>query len=260
MKFENMINKIICGDCLKVMKDIPDSSIDLVLTDPPYNISEGTVPIYDTRYKQRGHKKSRKIQLDAEWDKFSDKDFLDMMYGFIDEVRRVLKPSGSFICFTSDRYLSFLRSYIRKNMIYRQTCVWIKSNPVPQMRKVKFMHATELFFTVNKEKGHDSFRWENGQRANVFYHPIVGGKERTKHPTQKPLWLMSELIKYYTKGENNIVLDPFLGSGTTAVACKMLNRKFIGIEISPEYCEIARKRIKSIPEKLDKFVDRGDMR
>ncbi len=237
------LNKIYCMDCLKGMKELPDSSVDLVLTDPPYNISKGTVPIYDTKYKNRGHKESRKIQLNADWDKFTDEEFLEMMFKFIDEVYRVLKKNGSFICFTSDRYLSFLRSYIRsKGMVYRQTCVWIKSNPVPQMRKVKFMQATELFFTVNKERECGSFRWENGQRPNVFYHPIVGGKERTKHPTQKPLWLMRELVKYYTR-ENDLVLDPFMGSGTTALACKQLNRKFIGFEINKDYVGIANRRL-----------------
>jgi len=233
--------KIYLGDCLEIMKEIPDKSVDLVLTDPPYNISEETTLIYDTRVKSG----KRIIHLDADWDKFSDEDFLNMMYKFIDEVYRILKDSGSFICFTSDGYLSFLRSYIRnKGMIYRQTCVWIKSNPLPQLRKVKFMHATELFFCVNKKRGEDSFRWENGERTNVFYHPIVSGKERTSHPTQKPKWLFEELIKYYTR-TNDLVLDPFLGSGTTLVACKELGRQGIGIEINKEYCDIAVKRIKN---------------
>jgi len=221
---------LIQGDCLKILSKIPDESVDTVITDPPYNISEETIPIYDTK------KGKRVIQLNESWDKFTDEEFLDMIYRFINEVKRILKSSGTFICFTSDRYLSYLRTYIRKiGMVYRQTCVWIKSNPVPQMRKVKFMYATELFFLVHKKKGYDSFRWENGQHPNVFYYPIVGGKERC-HPTQKPLWLIKELIIYSTK-EGDTVLDPFLGSGTTMKACLELNRNCIGIEISKDYCE-----------------------
>jgi DNA modification methylase len=228
---------LIQGDALKVLPTLPDESIDLVLADPPYNISKEAVPVYDTQYGRR------KIHLNAEWDKFSDEEFLAVMYNFLDQVKRVLKPSGSFICFTSDKYLSYLRNYIISiGMVYRQTCVWVKSNPVPQMRKVKFMHSTELFFFANKEKGHDSFRWERGERPNVFYHPIVSGKERLGHPTQKPLWLIKELIAYFTR-ENDVVLDPFLGSGTTMQASLELKRNCIGIEINPEYIEMAKKRL-----------------
>jgi len=234
-----MIN-LIQGDCLQKIKDIPDNSVDLVLTDPPYNIAEGAVPVYDTRYKDGV---SRKIGLEAEWDKFSDEDFLSLIGQLVTETKRVLKPSGTFYCFTSDRYLSDIRRMVRSSgMVYRQTCVWIKSNPVPQVRKVKYMHATELFFLAHKEKGHDSFRWENGQHCNCFYHPIVGGHERTKHPTQKPVWLMEELIKYSTK-EGDTVLDPFMGSGTTGVAAKKMNRNFIGIELNDEYMGFAKARI-----------------
>jgi len=227
---------------------IPNECIDLIITDPPYNIAEGAVPVYDTRYPKG---KRRKIGLEVEWDKFTDEEFLRMTYKFIDEVYRILKPSGTFICFTSDRYLSYLRTYIRrKGMVYRQTCVWIKGNPVPQMGKVKFMHATELFFLVHKEKGHDNFRWELGQHPNVFYHPIVAGKERTGHPTQKPLWLFEELIKYSTR-EGDLILDPFLGSGTTLVAARNLNRNAIGIEINDEYINMAKRRV--APEQSDLF-------
>jgi DNA modification methylase len=234
---------LVQGDCLKYLPKISNESIDLVITDPPYNISEGTVPIYDTCYKERGHKESRKVQLNAEWDKFTDEEFLEIMYRFFDESYRILKPSGTLICFTSDRYLSYFRTYVRSlGMVYRQTCVWIKSNPVPQMRKVKFMHSTELFFFANKERGHDSFRWENGQRPNVFYHPIVAGRDRLDHPTQKPVWLFKELIKYFTR-EKDLVLDPFVGSGTTLEACRALNRNCIGIEISPEYIKLCKKRL-----------------
>ena len=239
---------LIKGDALEVLKYVPSATIDLVITDPPYNIAEGVVPIYDTRYPKG---KRRKIGLEAEWDKFTDGEFLYMMYKFIDEVHRILKPSGTFICFTSDRYLSYLRTYIRnKGMVYRQTCIWVKSNPVPQMRKVKFMHATELFFLVHKERGHDNFRWERGQHPNVFYHPIVAGRERIGHPTQKPVWLFRELIKYTTR-EGDIIIDPFVGSGTALVAARNLNRHAIGIEINEEYINMAKKRI--APQQRDLF-------
>jgi DNA modification methylase len=230
---------LIQGDALKVLPTIPSDSIDLILTDPPYNVSKDATPIYDTRVKNG----KRVIQLNAEWDKFEEEEFLSMMYKFIDEVKRILKPSGTFVCFTSDKYLSYLRNYINNiGMVYRQTCIWVKSNPVPQMRKVKFMHSTEFFFFANKEKGHDSFRWELGERPNVFYHPILGGKERLNHPTQKPIWLIKELVSYFSK-EEDIILDPFLGSGTTMEAARDLKRNCIGIEIDPKYIEMTKKRL-----------------
>ncbi len=82
--------------------------------------------------------------------------------------------------------------------------------------------------------------------TNVFYAPIVGGKERTKHPTQKPLSITKEIIKRHCR-KNGIVLDPFIGSGTVAVACKELDRNFIGIEINPNYIKLAEERIKEVP-------------
>jgi DNA modification methylase len=235
------------GDALQILKNIADSSIDLVLTDPPYNISADATLITDIRGKTK-----RVIGLNAEWDKLSDSDYFQLLYTLIDETYRVLKPSGTLICFTSDRYLSYLRDYvINKGMIYRQTCVLIKSNPVPQQRKVKFMHATELFFCANKQKGTNAFRWENGQHANVFYHPIVAGTERLDHPTQKPIWLIKELIKYYTH-EGDTVLDPFLGSGTTMEAAILLKRNCIGIEINADYIAMTKKRI-------SKYLNQADL-
>ncbi|MEM0099284.1 MAG: DNA methyltransferase [Thermoplasmatales archaeon] len=234
------------GDAIEVMKQLKDESIDLVLTDPPYNVSENSTIIKDNK-----NGKIRYIGLDAYWDKIPEEDYFKLIYGFLDETYRVLKKSGSLICFTSDTYLSYLRKYIiNKGMVYRQTCVWIKSNPIPQFRKVKFMHATELFFCANKQKGFDSFRWEEGERSNVFFHPSVQGAERLDHPTQKPVWLMKELIKYYTK-EGDMVLDPFVGSGTTMEAAMALKRNSIGIEINDEYISMIAKRLNKYTQQTD---------
>lgn len=236
------------GDAIATMRKIEDESIDLILTDPPYNVSESASIITDNRGNE-----PREIGMNAEWDKMSDDDYFKLLYAFIDEAYRVLKKSGALICFVSDRYISDIRRYvIGKGMIYRQTCIWIKSNPVPQQRKVKFMQATELFFCANKQKGTDTFRWEEGQHANVFYHPIVQGNERLAHPTQKPIWLMQELIKYYTH-EGDIVLDPFLGAGTTMEASIKLKRSCIGIEINADYIALTIKRISKYLKQKDLY-------
>jgi len=127
------------------------------------------------------------------------------------------------------------------------------SNPLPQFRLVGYRQATELLYWALKKKNtknNPNFLFlKQSEMTNVFYAPIVGGEERTIHPTQKPLSITQQLIMRHCR-EGGIVLDPFLGSGTTAVACKRLKRKFIGIEINPEYCRIAEERLKNEPEPL----------
>jgi len=250
---KDFINQIITGDCLEVMKGIPDNSIDLVLTDPPYNIAADITVIIDTRIHGNKNRKILSNLANSEWDKMNKMEYIEKMKIFFIQCKRVLKPSGILCCFTADRYLSYFRDIINSlDMIYRQTCFWIKSNPPLQMRKVHFQNAVELFFFANKEKGHDSFRWENGQHHNTFYHPSVGGHEKTIHPTQKPIWLSKKLIEYFTN-KNDLVLDPFLGSGTIAAACVELGRNFIGIEVNPEYVEIAKKRVAEAKRQEDLF-------
>jgi DNA modification methylase len=132
-------------------------------------------------------------------------------------------------------------------MYPKQLLIWVKTNPIPQFRLVGYRQATELMFWAlkNKNKKNNPNFLFKGQRemTNVFYAPIVGGKERTSHPTQKPLSITEKIISTHCR-EGGVVLDPFLGSGTTAVAAQRLKRNFIGIEISSEYCKIANDRLR----------------
>jgi len=240
---EDFKNKIIQGDCLEIMKEISDKSIDLILTDPPYNISRQNKIFRDYRSGKRGD-----INMD-----FGKWDYSFRIEPFLQESKRVLKDSGSIIVWTSEQLYGKYREWFEKNMYPKQLLVWVKTNPLPQFRLVGYRQATELLFWALKEKNtknNPNFLFQ-GQKEmiNVFYAPIVCGKERTKHPTQKPLSIMQEIIKRHCVN-GGIVLDPFLGSGTTVVAAKKQGRNYIGIEQSMEYCKIARDRIKSIPQSL----------
>lgn len=225
-------NKIYHGNCIELMKEIPDSSIDLILTDPPYDLQKSFIIV------RNGGKygKAKTINPNFDWDNKVD-------YIWINECYRVLKEFGVFIVFYNMRYIQSIIEYGESLDFYlRQVCGWHKSNPVPQVRKVKWASALELFIIMTKGKGKHTFNWELGYKHNVLESPICMGNERTEHETQKPIKIFKEIIEYWSK-ENDIVLDPFIGSGTTAATCIRTNRNFIGIEINEKYYNIAKKRI-----------------
>ena len=237
--FMENINKIICGDAVEEMKKIPDGSIDLVFTDPPYNISQKNKIFRDYRNGKNGD-----INMD-----FGEWDYGFQIEPFLEESKRVLRDDGSIIVWTSEQLFSDYRRWFAENMYPKQMLVWIKLNPLPQFRLVGYRQATELMFWALKNKNtknNPNFLFQSQKEmTNVFYAPIVGGKERLKHPNQKPLSITKEIIKRHCR-EGGIVLDPFLGSGTTAVAALSLGRNFIGIEKNLEYCKMAEERIRAL--------------
>ena len=233
----DIIDKILLGDCLEILKKIPDNSIDLIFTDPPYNISKKDKIFRDYRSGKNGD-----ISMDfGTWDYNFDP------IPFLEESKRVLNDYGSIIVWTSEQLFGVYRDWFAKNMCPKQLLVWIKTNPLPQFRLIGYRQATELMFWATKNKNtkkNPNFLFlKQEEMTNVFYAPIVGGKERTAHPTQKPLSISMEIIRRHCR-EGGIVLDPFIGSGTIAVAAKRLHRHFIGIEIDPKYVEIANRRLK----------------
>ena len=232
-----MLNKVILGDCLDVMKDIPDKSVDLVLTDPPYGISKEMII---TRGKNQMKFKGKDVSYNfGSWDKIED--VLQFTFEWIDEIDRVIKDDSVFITFFDRDKINYIadyckeRGYKRRNYIY-----FVKANPVPQARKINWMSSVEQGVILTKGKHHYNF--SEGQHKEDFILPICSGDERSEHPTQKPLKMFLDLTRWWSF-ENDTVLDPFLGSGTTAIACIKTNRNYIGIEKEPKYVEIANKRI-----------------
>lgn len=232
-------NEIYLMDCIEGMKDIPDGSVDLLLTDPPYNVSSD-LKIVDTR----GKNGNRIIDYNfGEWDKFTDKDYYEFMLSFLDISTQTMKDGANFVSWIAKEYLPIYIDYWKiKKWKIKDVLVWVKTNPVPQLRKVKFQQATEFCFWGVKGDINGTFNYQLGQHPNCFRRPILGGHERTAHPTQKPMDITKTIISYLSN-ENDLVLDPFLGSGTTAVACKQLGRRYIGFENNQEYFDIAKKRL-----------------
>lgn len=256
MEIKDILDTVICGDCLKVLQDIPDNSIDFVFVDPPYNISQEDKKIDRNKIRnkkvrrlmsKRQNKVSELSYDFGKWDNYNSVDEqLEFAEKWLKECYRVLKEdSGQIISFYSKSEISFLESIMTGIGFHvRQTLVWHKTNPVPQIFKVGYMSASEFMTWATMQKGaKHTFNSELGQIHSVFTYPLCQGRERTEHPTQKPLKLLEKIIIYHTK-TNDIILDPMCGSGSVCVAAKELHRNYIGIELSEEYCKIAHNRLR----------------
>ena len=248
-----MINKIIQGNALNILPKISDNYIDMILTDPPYIISQKGLKIDRTKIEnrslRRSGKRSKELNYDfGEWDHFNSKEeFLEWTESWVKECFRLLKDTGNFVSFFSKSEISYFEDILNKYGHVRQTIVWHKTNPVPQIFKVGFMSSVEFMSWATKQKGaKHTFNYKLGQHHNFIETPICMGKVRKRHPTQKPLKVIKWLIKYLSN-KNDIILDPFIGSGTTAVACIKLNRRFIGIDLN---IDMAKKRIAKVQQEI----------
>ncbi len=246
------LNKIYCGDCLDLMKEIPDKSIDLVLTDPPYNTMVNEDILQNGKTIVRRYVPFDAINLNIE--------------GLIKNISRVLSDGGNLIIFCSDRQIGdYIRAFESQGLKYRNTLVWSKGSAMPKIRKNSFINQSEYICYGHKEGKHTFNFKKQSEMSNVLsYEPSVsfsygpaqngGVGEATGHPTQKPSLLIQHLTEVCSN-EGDTVLDPFLGSGTTAVACKRTGRNFIGIEKEPKYVDIALKRLEKVNNrKLSEFL------
>ena len=243
------LNKIYQGDCIEVMKTMPENSIDYCIADFPYNISN-----YGNSITKKGN---NFVKGDfGEWDKWEDmEEYLDWVFDVSKEIQRLLKPLASCLFFFDSRQAGWISYELERRgiFVYKSPIIWVKNNPIPHLRKTgfrsSFEHGSWLINSQERYIGNAKivikpkiFNFqEQVEMMNVMKYNI--GKKETKHPTEKPLELTSRFIKIFTN-ENNLVLDPFLGSGTTAVACKHLKRNYIGIELNPEYIKLARQRLR----------------
>lgn len=212
------LNKIYCMDCLEGLKRLPNNSIDLVVTDPPYNIN--LVP-------QRGITKS------IENDNLTDEDFELFLEDIFKEIKRIMKEDTFIICFTGWSTIPSFRKVLDGLFTLKAMPVWVKNNfGIGYYTRPQYEHC---------------FLYLNG-RPKPLKNPIsdVWHFDRVLKPVhscEKPKELIRYIIKSFSNNEKDIVLDPFMGSGTTAVACKQLDRNFIGFELSQEYVDIANKRL-----------------
>lgn len=222
------------GDCLDLMRDIPDGSIDLVLTDPPYCISRSTN--FASGEAQGNNTDRFRVSMQfGYW----DESFKGIEIA-IKETYRVLRQGGTLICFYDIWKITTLRN-IFESVHFNQIrfLEWIKTNPVPLNSKTNYLtNAREIaILGVKGSKPTFHSEYDNG----IYKHPICHDKDRF-HPTQKPLALIEELVVKHSN-EGDRVLDCFSGSGTTGVACVNTGRNFIGIEKDDHYFEVATNRI-----------------
>jgi len=253
---------------LQYLLTIPNNSIDLILTDPPYIISkdsgmnehynnvksneENNIEFVKTEQDWDIYKRDNNITDDENKDKYMkygsiygkkycvktdygdwDSEFtMDILEKFINEYYKKLKKGGTMIIFFDLWKISYLKELMEKYKFKQIRFIeWIKTNPQPRNSKINYLTNCREIALIGIKDSNPTFNssYDNG----IYNYPLQGGKQRF-HPTQKSLLLFEELIKKHSN-ENDTILDTFLGAGTTAIACKNTNRKFKGCEISKEY-------------------------
>mgnify|MGYP004444074435 CR=1 FL=1 len=233
-------SQIGCGDCLKLIKKLPDNSVYLILTDSPYNLG---LFMHQRGTNMKGMRDNHFAY--SGWDDMAFNQWCKVMKRFIKECSRVLKPKGALVIFMSIMKVETIINLATGNGFYYKTVgIWHKTNPMPRNMNLHFLNSVEpwLYF-VNQ--GHTGTFNNGGKPIHDFIETstITSSEHRIgKHPTQKPKMLLEHFVKILSN-EGDVVLDPFMGSGSTGVVCETNNRKFIGFELNKEYFDIASQRI-----------------
>ncbi|MFI3211581.1 MAG: site-specific DNA-methyltransferase [Peptostreptococcaceae bacterium] len=222
------------NDSTKLVEEFKNMNLKVnhIITDPPYNISKSNN--FTTMDGNRSG-------LDfGEWDKDFD------VTSWIKDYVEILDNNGSIIIFCSYLYLSDISNSLKQNgILVKDILVWQKSNPMP--RNINRRYVQDMEFAIWGVKKGAKWTFNKAEdkpyERSLFTTPLVSGKERLGHPTQKSLKLMQQIINIHTN-ENDLILDPFMGSGTTAEAAARQKRNFIGVEITPEYYNLSLKRVK----------------
>src|SRR4051794_30974523 len=247
-------NRILRGDCIEVMRELPERSVDLVFADPPYNLQlENALSRPD---------QSRVHAVDDDWDKFASfGDYDSFTRDWLSAARRLMKPEATI--FVIGSYHNIFRvGAIMQDLGFwiLNDIVWRKANPMPNFRGRRFTNAHETMIWAARSadaKGY-TFNYEALKAGNEdcqvrsdWFLPLCTGAERLKdangrktHPTQKPEALLQRVL-LAASNAGDLVLDPFFGSGTTGAVARRLRRSYIGIERDPVYAEAARRRIEA---------------
>lgn len=229
MEFPNdYLNKVLQGDCLEVMKGIPDKSIDLVLTDPPYEAEAHTL-------QRRKSKGGKLVIAPLDFPPMTE----ELRLGIAKEITRVAKGWVLTFCQVEAAHI-WIKAYQDAGLNYRRTCIWVKPDGMPQYSGDRPGMGYETIVAMHVP---GASKWNGGGSHGVWTFPKGdnGGKANL-HPTTKPRKLIGNLLNLFSN-QGDLILDPFLGSGTTAVCCQG-NRNFIGIEIDPKYVKVAEDRLK----------------
>ncbi len=238
------------GDCIERLRELPDGSVDLVFADPPYNLQ-----LQADLYRPN---MTRVDAVDDAWDKFSSfAEYDAFTRGWLGECRRVLKDTGTLWVIGSYHNIFRVGTAVQDLGYWiLNDVIWVKHNPMPQFRGVRFTNAHETLIWAQKVRGaRYTFNYkamkalnEDLQMRSDWYLPICTGQERLKengqkaHPTQKPEALLYRVLLATTR-PGDTVLDPFFGTGTTGAMALRLKRHFVGIEREPRYVRLARERL-----------------
>lgn len=247
--FQTLINTVVQGDCLDIMKKIPDNSVDVTFADPPFNL---------------------KKKYNSYYDKQEIKEYLSWCKKWLKEMVRITKPTGSIFVHNIPKWLTYFSSYLNEFAVFRHWIAWnamgapLGKTLLPNHYGILYYIKSEnyKFYDVRMlhkrcRKCHYILQDYGGKKAQMHpfgslvsdvwtdIHRIRHRKRRDEHPCQLPVHLLERLLLMSTD-EGDIVLDPFIGTGTTAVAAKKLGRKFIGIDIDPKYVEITKRKLEQV--------------
>jgi site-specific DNA-methyltransferase (adenine-specific) len=247
--FESLINKIVQGDCLEIMRKIPDNSIDVTFADPPFNL---------------------KKKYNSYYDKHEVQEYLAWCKEWLYEMVRITKPTGSIFVHNIPKWLIYFGSYLNEIAIFRHWIAW-DAMSTPLGKTLLPNHYGILYYVKSKDFKFYDIRMFHKRCRNCHYilqdyggkksqmhpfgplvsdvwtdiHRIRHKVRRDEHPCQLPIHLLERLI-LMSSDEGDIVLDPFIGTGTSAIAAKRLGRRFIGIDIDPEYVSITKKKLEQV--------------
>ncbi|MDW8321274.1 MAG: DNA methyltransferase [Armatimonadota bacterium] len=259
-RMENLpLNQILLGDCVQVMNNLPERSVDIIFADPPYNLQ-----IHQELYRPN---MTLVDGVDDDWDRFQSlAEYDQFTEAWLLAARRVLKDTGTlWVIGTYHNIYRIGKILMDLGFWILNDVVWIKTNPMPQFRGVRFANAHETLIWAQKVRGAKyTFNYhqmkalnDDLQMRSDWYIPICTGRERIRingekaHSTQKPEALLYRVILSSTN-VGDIVLDPFFGTGTTGAVAKRLHRRWIGIERDARYVAVAQERINQVvPTQID---------
>lgn len=232
--------KLYNNDCINAMKMIDENSINLIVTDPPYNLGNFMKNRDTNLSKMRDN-----FFGSAGWDDMDFDEWTESMDNFFAESARVMKKGGSMIVFMAIiKVETIIKLAEKQGFYYKTTGIWHKTNPMPRNMNLHFVNSTEawVYFTYKTRTG--TFNNEGALYHDFIETSVTSNGERRygKHPTQKPESLMLHFVEILSNS-GDWVLDPFMGSGTTGVAAKKADRNFIGVELDETYFKIAKSRI-----------------
>jgi len=257
------LDRVLVGDCIELMRSLPEGSIDMVFADPPYNLQLGGELLRPDN--------SRVDAVDDDWDKFGDPSdprgtsfarYDSFTRAWLSAARRVLKPEGTLWVIGSYHNIFRIGTALQDLGFWLlNDIVWRKSNPMPNFKGKRFTNAHETLIWAARDRrtkrytfNYDSMKELNEgiQMRSDWLLPLCTGAERLKgddgkkaHPTQKPESLLFRCVMA-ASNPGDTILDPFFGTGTTGAVARRLGRRFIGLERDPDYAAMARKRIAEI--------------